>query len=113
MPQFLIQFIYASPSIKGMLNHPDGDNAAQASAMVESVSAKLRGYWYAFGKFDAVALVEAPNNTTAAAIAMAIRGTGQVSCLETTVLLTMEEAREAMRAAATATHLPPGEKGDQ
>jgi len=81
--------------------------------MVESVSAKLRGYWYAFGKFDAVALIEAPNNTTAAAIAMAIRGTGQVSCLETTVLLTMEEAREAMRAAATATHLPPGEKGDQ
>lgn len=113
MPQFLIQFSYASPSIKAMLNHPDGDNAAQASAMVESVGARLRGYWYAFGTFDAVALIEAPHSTTAASIAMAIRGTGQVSRLETTVLLTMEEASEAMRAAGTATHLPPGEKGDQ
>jgi len=113
MPQFLIQFSYASPSIKAMLNHPDGDNAAQASAMVESVGAKLCGYWYAFGKFDALALIEAPHNTTAVSIAMAIRGTGQVSRLETTVLLTMEEAREAMRTAGAATHLPPGEKRDR
>ena len=110
MPQFLIQFSYASPSVKAMLNHPDGDNAAQASAMVESVGARLRGYWYAFGTFDAVALIEAPHSTTAASIAMAIRGTGQVSRLETTVLLTMEESREAMRTAGAATHLPPGEQ---
>ena len=60
MPQFLIQFSYASPSIKAMLNHPDGDNAAQASAMVESVGAKLRGYWYAFGKLPLVGSEKLP-----------------------------------------------------
>jgi hypothetical protein len=43
---------------------------------------------------------------------MAIGGTGEVSRLETTVLLSVDEAQEAMRRAATASHLPPGEEGE-
>lgn len=78
--------------------------------MVASLGAKLLGYWYAFGDFDGMVLIEAPDNSAAASIAMAIGGTGEVSRLETTVLLTMDEARKAMRKAATATHLPPDEK---
>jgi uncharacterized protein with GYD domain len=81
--------------------------------MVASVGAKLLGYWYAFGNFDGVALIEAPDNGVAGSIAMAIGGTGEVSRLETTVLLTMDEARQAMRNAASATHLPPAERGNQ
>ena len=74
------------------------------------LGAKLLGYWHAFGEFDGVVLVEAPDSSAAASIGMAIRGTGEVSRLETTVLLTMDEAREAMRKTAKATHLPRGEK---
>ncbi len=110
MPQFLIQFSYASRSIKKMVDQPELDHAGQASAMVASVGAKLLGYWYAFGDFDGVVLIEAPDNSAAASIAMAIGGTGEVARLETTVLLTMDEARHAMLKAATATHLPPAHK---
>jgi len=109
MPHFLVQFSYASGSIKGMIDHPEVDRAAQASAMVASLGARLLGYWYAFGPFDGVVLMEAPDCSAAASIAMAIRATGEVSRLETTVLLTMDEARQAMRNTAAATHLPPGE----
>jgi len=109
MPHFLVQFSYASGSIKGMIDHPEVDRAAQASAMVASLGARLLGYWYAFGPFDGVVLMEAPDSSAAASIALAIRATGEVSRLETTVLLTMDEAREAMRKAGAATHLPPGE----
>lgn len=112
MPHFLVKFSYASPSIKGMIGQPDVDSAAQASALVASLGAKLLGYWFAFGEFDGVALMEAPDSSVAASIAMAIRSTGQVSRLETTVLLTMDETRQAMRNTATATHLPPGAKGE-
>ena len=80
--------------------------------MVASLGATLVGYWYTFGEFDGVVLLQAPDNSTAAAIAMAIGGTGEVARIETTVLLTMDEARAAMRQAATATHLPPAHRAD-
>jgi uncharacterized protein with GYD domain len=50
-------------------------------------------------------VVEAPDNTTAAAIAMAVGASG--ISIETTVLLDMDEAQEAMRKAAKATYRPP------
>jgi uncharacterized protein with GYD domain len=110
MPHFLVQFSYAARSIKGLVDRPELDHAGQASAMVTSLGGKLLGYWYSFGEFDGVALVEAPDNGVAAAVAMAIGGTGEVSKLQTSVLLTMDEARNAMHKAATATHLPAGDK---
>jgi uncharacterized protein with GYD domain len=108
MPHFLMQFSYAPGAIKGLVRRPDVDHAGQAAAMVESVGASLRGYWYAFGGADGVVLLEAPDNSTAAAVAIAIGGTGEVTHFETTVLLTMDEARAAVRRAEAATHLPPG-----
>ena len=111
MPNFLIQFSYASHSIKEMIGQPDLDRAAQASAMVASLGAKLLGYWIAFGEFDGVVLLDAPDNSTIASIGIAIGSTGEVSRLETTVLLNMDEAQKAIRKAATATHLPRGREG--
>jgi uncharacterized protein with GYD domain len=113
MPAYLIQFSYAPRSIKGLVDEPDVDHAGQAAAMVASLGGNLLGYWYAFGASDGVVLMEAPDNSAAAAVSMAIGGTGEVTRLETTVLLSMDEARAAMRQAANATDLPPGEKGDQ
>ena len=110
MPAYLVQFSYTPQSIKGMVDEPGKDHAGEASALVQSLGGKLLGYWYAFGDFDGVVLVEAPDNSTAASVAMAIEGTGEVARFRTTVLLSMDEAREAMRKAATATHLPPGGK---
>jgi len=113
MPHFLVQFSYASGSIKGLVDRPEADHAGQAAAMVASLGGKLLGYWYSFGEFDGVALIEAPDNSVPAAVAMAIGGTGEVSRLETTVLLSMDEARAAMQKAATATHLPAGDKAER
>ena len=113
MPEYLVQFSYASRSIKGLVEEPDVDHAGQASAMLASIGGRLLGYWYAFGAFDGVVLMEAPDNSAAASVAMTIGGTGEVSRLETTVLLNTDEAYEAMRRAAGATNLPPGENGDR
>ena len=107
MPQFLIQFNYVSQAKRALIDHPEVDHAAQAGKMVASLGGKLLGYWYSFGNFDGVVLVEAPDHSTVAAITMAIGATGEVSRMETTVLITMEEAQKATGKAATATHLPP------
>ena len=109
MSQYLIQFKYATRAVRNLVQNPEIDHARQAAAMVSSVGAKLLGYWYAFGRFDGMVLLEAADISTVASISMAIGGTGEVTDLETVVLLTMEEARQAMYKAATATHLPEKE----
>jgi uncharacterized protein with GYD domain len=55
--------------------------------MVASIGGKLHGYWYAFDAFDGMILLEAPDSSMTASVGMAIRGTGEVSRLETTTLL--------------------------
>ena len=52
-----------------------------------------------FGEYDGVAIVEFPDNTAAAACAMAAAATGGFTRFETTALLTAKEAEAAMRRA--------------
>ena len=104
MPLYLGRFKYTSEAIKAMVGNPQ-DRSAAAREAVESLGGKLLGFWFTFGEYDGAFLAEAPDNATAAAVAMATGAAG-VS-LETTVLLDMDEAQEAMRKAASVTYRPP------
>ena len=106
MPMYLARFNYTPDAVKALLDQPQ-DRSAAARELAESLGCKLLGFWYAFGEFDGVFLMEAPDNASAAAVPMAVGAAGAVSSVETTVLLDMDEAQEAMRKAATATYRPP------
>jgi uncharacterized protein with GYD domain len=107
MPLYLGRFSYTTDAMKALLNEPQ-DRSAAAREVAESLGGKLLGFWFAFGEFDGVFLMEAPDNASAAALAMAVGAGGALSEVETTVLLEMDEAQEAMRKAAAATYRPPG-----
>ena len=100
MKHFLVQYSYTSRTIGSLVERPDEDHAAHASALATSLGAKVLGYWFALGEFDGVVLIEAPDDVAAASVGMAVASTGNVSRLQTTVLLTMDEAREARRKVA-------------
>jgi uncharacterized protein with GYD domain len=106
MPLYLGRASYTSDAVKAMINNPQDRSKAAAEA-AESVGGKLTGFWFAFGEFDVVFLMEAPDNVTTAALAMAIGAAGSLSKVETTVLLDAEEAQAAMRKAGAATYRPP------
>ena len=106
MPLYLGRFSYTVDAIKGLVENPH-DRAQAAAEAFESLGAKMIGFWYAFGEFDGVFLAEAPDNATAAAVAMLVGGSGALSKFETTVLLDMDEAQQAMRKAAGATYRSP------
>ena len=106
MPLYLGRFKYSAEAIKAMIENPH-DRGAVAAQAAESLGCKLHGIWWAFGDRDGVYLLEAPNNAAVVALAMAVGASGQIST-ETTVLLDMDEAQEAMRAAASASFRPPG-----
>ena len=107
MQLYLARFNYSTDAMKALVDQPQ-DRSAAARELAETLGGKLLGFWYAFGEFDAVFLMEAPDNATAAALAMAVGAGGALSELETTVLLDMDEAQDAMRKAAAATYRPPG-----
>ena len=103
MPQYLGRFSYTADAKKALVSQPE-DRSAAAREVAESLGGKLVGFWYAFGEFDGVFVMEAPDNASAAALGMAIGAGGALSEVETTVLLDMDEAQDAMRKAAAATY---------
>ena len=107
LPVYLSRFSYQPDVVKALLNEPQ-DRSKAGREVAESLGGKLLGFWYSFGEFDGVFLLEAPDNATAAAVAMAVGASGALAEVETTVLLDMDEAQDAMRKAAAATYRPPG-----
>jgi uncharacterized protein with GYD domain len=103
---YLGRVSYTSQAAKAMVANPQ-DRSKAAAEVAASLGAKMTGFWFAFGEFDVVFLMEAPDNATAAALAMAIGSGGALSNVETTVLLDADEAQEAMRKAGAATYHPP------
>src|ERR671924_228689 len=99
MPLYLGRFSYTTDAMKALLNEPQ-DRSAAAREVADSLGGKLLGFWYAFGEFDGVFLMEAPDNASAAALAMAVGAGGGVFGIETPGLLDLDEAPGAMRKAS-------------
>jgi uncharacterized protein with GYD domain len=107
MPFYLTRFSYTPETWARLIGNPE-DRQKAAREYIESVGGKLHGFWYAFGEHDAYNLWEAPDNVSAAAVALAITGGGALSSLETTVLLTVDETLEALRKAGQIGYRAPG-----
>jgi uncharacterized protein with GYD domain len=109
MPFYLVQSKFSRDSVKGLMNNPQ-DRTKAVSKLLEAVGGKLHHFFFAFGEYDTVVLVEAPDNASAAAVAMVVAGSGAVSAVKTTVLLTIEESMASMKTAGTASakYQPPG-----
>jgi uncharacterized protein with GYD domain len=107
MPLYLSRFSYTPETWARLIGNPE-DRRVAAQTYIESVGGKLHGFWYAFGKYDGYTLWEAPDNVSMAGVALAIAGGGALSSLETTVLLTVDEALDALRTAERVQYQPPG-----
>ena len=101
MARFLIQASYTPESWAAQLKSPE-DRTKLIAPLMESVGARLESLYYAFGPVDVVVIVEAPDNVTAAALALAVTASGAFRSFSTTPLLTVDEGIAAMRKAASA-----------
>ena len=107
MPLYLSKFSYTPDTWGRLIANPE-DRRKAAQSYIESVGGKLHGFWYAFGAHDGFTLWEAPDNVSMAAVAIAGSAGGALSPFETTVLLTVDEAMDAMRKAGDVQYRPPG-----
>jgi uncharacterized protein with GYD domain len=107
MSFYLTQFSYTPETWAKLIKNPE-DRRAAAQKYIETVGGKLHGFWYAFGKYDAYTLWEAPDNPSMAATAIAISAGGALSTFHTTALLTVEETLTALKKASSIQYRPPG-----
>ena len=106
MPQYLIQVAYTPDAVATLVKHPQ-DRLDAVRTVVERLGGRMVGKWLAFGDYDVIAVIEMPDNVSAAAFAMAGMAGGALRTLKTTPLLTAEEGVEAMRKAGSAGYEPP------
>jgi uncharacterized protein with GYD domain len=64
----------------------------------------MHQFFFAFGEFDGVSIVEFPNNERCAVCAVTLSGAGANTTLQTTVLLTPSEGQAAMLRASSVQH---------
>jgi uncharacterized protein with GYD domain len=108
MPLYMMTFGYKPEVWAGLIRSPE-NREETLGRILEEAGCKLRGLWYAFGDADGFALVEAPDNATAAGLSMAITSSGAFRKLETTPLMTQAETLEALHTAAGVRYAPPAE----
>ena len=107
MGYYMCQVSYTRDAIQILTKKPH-DRTAVVRAAVEKLGGKLLGFWYAFGQYDAVLILEMPDNAAAAALPLAAAAGGAISTSCTTVLLTPTEAVASLKMAAKSGYRPPG-----
>ncbi len=106
MPHYLIQAAYTPDAAAAMVKNPQ-DRIAAITPAVEKLGGKVVGGWHAFGEYDAIAVLDMPDNVSAAAFSLAASAGGAVKALKTTPLITTAEMMEAQRKASGAGYRPP------
>ena len=106
MPKFMINASYSQEGVKGVIAEGGSSRLAAVTALAHAAGGSIETFYFAFGGDDVVAIVDLPDNASAAAVAMAVGSTGALSSYTTTPLLTVEEIDAA--AAKTPGYQPPG-----
>ena len=98
MAHFLIQWRYTNPAVQAMLDWQQ-DRVGELRKAVEAFGGEVHQFFFAFGEYDGIAIVEFPDNESCAACSLTLEGAGANSALKTTVLLSATEGYRAMQKA--------------
>ena len=80
--------------------------------VAQAAGGKLEQFFWSFGDDDYLAIIDAPDDISAAAVSVAVGSSGSLRNLRTIKLITPEEGRKVLekaKAAKTA-YAPPGAK---
>ena len=105
MPKYLLEVSYTLDGVRGVLAKGGSARKAAASTAAKSVGGKLDSFYFAFGGTDVFAVADVPDNTAAAALALAVTAGGGAT-VRTVVLLTPEEIDAASKKGVK--YSPPG-----
>jgi uncharacterized protein with GYD domain len=106
MPKYLVQASYSPEGIKGLIKDTAAGRKAALQTAVKAMKGKVESMYFAFGSDDVIVLIDAPDNTAAAALSVVASSSGLVKT-RVTPLLTVEEMDAAL--ALPSKYRAPGE----
>jgi uncharacterized protein with GYD domain len=96
MTLYMYQASYTAKSMAAQLREPRDPVEAIRSAL-EELGATIVVAGFPFGEYDVLVVYEAPDDLTAASVAMAVGAAGEVKSAKTTRLLSGQEWVESLR----------------
>lgn len=96
MPKYMIHAAYTGEGLKGLQKDKASGRREVVNGAINALGGKLEGFYFAFGETDVVCMVDMPDNTAMAALAVAVSASGLVRT-QVTPLLTVEEVDKALQ----------------
>jgi uncharacterized protein with GYD domain len=96
MARYMYQASYTAKSMAAQLKEPH-DPVESIRPTLEDLGATILVAGFPFGEYDVLVVYEAPDDMTAASVAMAIAAAGEVTSGKTTRLLSGQEWLESLR----------------
>jgi uncharacterized protein with GYD domain len=96
MPKYLFEASYTSEGAIGLAKEGGTGRRDAVKKHLDEVGGKLESMYFAFGDVDCFAIVELPDNVTAAALSLAVNESGLIAT-KAIVLLTPEEMDKASK----------------
>ncbi|MGI9148028.1 MAG: GYD domain-containing protein [Chloroflexota bacterium] len=108
MPLYLYQGSYTAESLAAQMKDPK-DRIEVVKPMFEAIGGKVLASGFPFGDYDVLVVYEAPDDSAAASVALAVAAGGAVKSSKTTRLLSGAEWVESLRKAQgiASTYQPP------
>jgi uncharacterized protein with GYD domain len=105
MPSYLLQVSYTAESLSALIGDPQ-NRADAVRKPIEVLGGRVISSWFSFGEYDLIAVVEMPDNVSAAAFVLAISAGGSLRTVRTMPLLTLDEGLKAMKLACASGYEP-------
>ena len=96
MALYLYRASYSSETLTALIKDPH-DRIEVLRPSLEKMGVKILAGGYPFGQFDVLVIYEAPDDTTAASVSIAIGAGGAIKSSETMRLLTGQEWIESLQ----------------
>jgi uncharacterized protein with GYD domain len=98
MPLYMYQAAYTAESLAAQIKEPR-DRLEVVKPAFDAVGGKILAAGYPFGEYDVVVIYEAPDDTAAASLALAVGAGGAARAAKTTKLLSGQEWIDSLRKA--------------
>lgn len=105
MALYLYQAAYTAESIAAQIKEPQ-DRIEAVRPALDALGAKILAGGFPFGEYDVLVVYEAPDDTAAASVAMAVAAGGAIRSAKTTRLLSGQEWIESLRKAQGSQYRP-------
>jgi uncharacterized protein with GYD domain len=105
MALYLYQAGYTAESLSKQMKNP-ADRLEAVGQQIRSTGAKFIAGGFSFGEYDISAVMDAPDDTTMAAVAIAIAAGGAIKSSKTTRLLSGAEYVAALKKASEVGYKP-------